>query len=104
MNVYHIKIAQPAENDLQGVAHYIAKELREPLTAQRVIAKIGEAIMDLEQMPYRNALVNDERLAFQGIRKLMIDSYIAFYVISEEDERVTIIRILLGKRGWNNLL
>jgi toxin ParE1/3/4 len=55
-------------------------------------------------MPLRNALVADERLAYKGIRKIMVDNYIVFYIVTEENKTVTIIRMLYGRRGWMNLL
>jgi plasmid stabilization system protein ParE len=80
---------------LRGIAEYIALELKEPLTAQNLLASFGEAVFVLKKMPYRNALVRDERLASQ---------YIVFYVVTEMNDSVTIIRILNGKREWNKLL
>jgi toxin ParE1/3/4 len=73
-------------------------------TALRVVARIGEAILGLEQLPLRNALVHDERLANQGMRMLIVDNYIIFYVVSEQDKIVIVVRILYGKREWTNLL
>jgi toxin ParE1/3/4 len=76
----------------------------DPTTARKIIGRIAEAASHLEQMPFRNGLVRDARLAANGIRHLFIDSYIVFYVISEKEETVTIIRILYGKRHWSSLL
>ena len=104
MKSYQIEITEPAEIDLQGIAYYIANELREPTIAQRVLTEIGEAILDLEQLPLRNSLVRDERLANQGMRMLIVGSYIVIYVVSEEDNRVIIVRILYGKREWTHIL
>jgi len=101
---YNIVITEPAERDLQGIAEYIANELLEPTTARKMVTKIAEAVFQLEQMPFRNSLVRDERLARQGIRCLLADSYIVFYTVSEKEKTVTIIRILYGKRNWNSLL
>ena len=104
MSKYNIEITEPAENDLFEIGYYIAKELLEPIIARKIVDKIASAIIKLEEMPFRNALVADKRLALQGIRKIIIDNYIAFYIVSEELKTVTIIRILYGKREWNNLL
>jgi len=104
MGSYKIQITEPAENDLTEIGEYIAKELLEVNTAKKVVSKIGEAIMKLEELPLRNSLVLDERLAFQGIRRILIDSYVAFYIITEENKTVTIIRILYNRRDWINLL
>ncbi len=55
-------------------------------------------------MPTRHAVVADEELALQGIRKLIMNNYIVFYVVSEENATVTVVRILYGRRNWINLL
>ncbi|MBU3218345.1 type II toxin-antitoxin system RelE/ParE family toxin [Clostridium estertheticum] len=55
-------------------------------------------------MPLRNALVFDDRLAYKRIRKFLVDNYIVFYIITEESNIVTIIRILYNKRDWMKLL
>ncbi len=104
MSIYNIEITEPAENDLCEISHYISKELLEPDIAKKVVGKIGNAILNLEEMPLRNGLVEDERLALQGIRKIMIDNYIVFYIVTEEHKTVTIARILYNRRSWISLL
>jgi toxin ParE1/3/4 len=104
MNKYDIEITEPAENDLIEIGHYIKYELLEPQIALKTIDKISSKILELENMPLRNELVNDERLAIQGIRKLVVNNYIVFYNVSEKFKMVTIIRILYAKRNWLELL
>lgn len=104
MSAYDIQITEPAEKDLYEIGAYISKELLEPETAKKVISKIAKGINSLGDMPLRNALVADERLAYKGIRKIIVDNYIIFYIVTEESKTVTIIRILYGKRNWINLL
>lgn len=104
MSNYNIQITEPAEKDLYEIGTYISKELLEPETAKKVVSKIAKGISILEDMPLRNALVADDRLAYIGIRKIMVDNYIIFYVVTEESKTVTIIRILYGRRDWINLL
>jgi addiction module RelE/StbE family toxin len=104
MSSYNIEITEPAEKDLLEIGNYIANELLEPDIAVKVVNKIAEAVLDLEVMPYRNTLVADDRLAIQGFRKIIVDNFIVFYIVSEERKIVTIVRILYGKRDWINLL
>lgn len=104
MSTYYIQITEPAERDLYNIGTYISKELLEPETAKKVVSRIAREIGTLEDMPLRNALVNDERLANRGIRKIIIDNYIVFYIVSEENKTLTIIRILYSQRDWINLL
>ncbi len=104
MKRYKVLMTEPAADDLQEIARYISRELREPAIAQRLVGKIKEAVMSLADMPTRYAPVGDERLASQGIRKLIVDNYILFYVVSEKDMAVTVVRILYVRRDWLNLL
>lgn len=104
MSNYSIEITGPAEYDLYQIGNYIAKELLEPELAQKVVGKIGNIIFNLDEMPLRNGLVADERLARQGIRKILIDNYIVFYIVDEEHKVVTIVRILYSRRDWINML
>ena len=104
MNKYNIEITEPAEKDLHEIGNYIANELLQPNVALKAVGRIAEAIFSLEKMPLRNALVMDERLALQGIRKTIIDNYIVFYSVSEKEKKVTVIRILYSRRDWISLL
>ncbi len=97
-------MTEPAANDLQSISGYIADELLEKAIAKKLIGKIKDAVMSLADMPSRHALVGDQRLAAQGIRKLIVENYIVFYVITAKDETVTVIRILYGRRDWEHLL
>lgn len=104
MDKYKIEITKPAENDLRSIGLYISKELVEPDTAKKIVAKIGEAIIKLEELPLRNGLVSDERLSIKGIHRIIIDNYIVFYIANEENRLVTIVRIQYNRRDWINLL
>lgn len=104
MDIYKIQITESAENDLRAVGLYISNELLEFSIAKKVVSKIGESIIKSEKLPLRNALVSDDRLALQGIRRILVDNYIVFYIVTEETKTVTIIRILYNRRDWINLL
>ncbi len=52
-----------AVNDLHEISEYIAKELREPKTARKLVGKIKETVMELSEMPERYAFVADQYLS-----------------------------------------
>lgn len=104
MKEYNIVFEIPAAEDLRGIVDYIAGVLEEPETAQHMYFSIREQIETLRQMPYRNAVVNDEPYKSFGIRKLFVENYIAFYVVDEGTYVVHIIRILYNRREWQDLL
>lgn len=104
MRSYTVFMTLPAVEDLQSIAAYIADELQEPSTARKLVSRIREAVMSLSEMPERHFLVVDERLAMQRIRKMIVDNYVVFYVVSDKAATVTVVRILYGRRDWLNLL
>jgi toxin ParE1/3/4 len=104
MSSYDIEVTKPTEKDIFEIGRYIANELLNLDKAVKVIDKIANEIFKLEEMPFRNAIVDDDKLASQGIRKFIIDNYIIFYVVNEENKKVTIIRILYNRRDWIKIL
>ena len=102
--MYHIDITEPAEIDMIEAASYIAGQLLNPSAAGRLLDDAETAILSLENMPQRHALVNDEDLARLGIRFIPVNNYLVFYVIREEKQTVVIQRFLYGKRDWVNIL
>ncbi|MCC9293478.1 type II toxin-antitoxin system RelE/ParE family toxin [Clostridium sp. WLY-B-L2] len=49
-------------------------------------------------------MVIDETLKQRGYRKLIIDNYIAFYLVDDNKQQVIIMRILYGARNHKDIL
>lgn len=104
MKQYQVLITEPAADDLQALTQYIIEELLDPDTAKKLVGKIKEAVLSFGEMPNGHALLMDSGLAAQGIRKFVVDNYIVFYVVSEKEETVTVLRILYVRRDWEHML
>lgn len=104
MPAYEVLVTAPAARDLQGIADYIAHELREPETARRQLARIKDAVLTLADYPTRFRLVADESLAKKGFRVMAVDNYLVFYITADKQKTVTVIRVLYNRRDWANLL
>jgi toxin ParE1/3/4 len=100
---YEILLTRPAAKDLEGIGLYIAQELHAPQTALYFLEKIDCQIKNLEEMPHRHELISYEELAHKGIRKVTVQNYLIFYSVDEQARRVTILRVLYGRRDWENL-
>jgi hypothetical protein len=48
--------------------------------------------------------VDDPVLASWGIRFVIVNGYLAFYTISEEENLVIVVRFLFQKSNWNVIL
>ena len=104
MEEYRVIITRKAINDIMGISSYISEELFDVVAAARLVEKLKIAIESLSYMPKRNALLKDEELAFNGMRRILVDNYIIFYICSDKELLVSIIRVLYHKRDWNNLV
>ena len=101
---YSIHITSRAERDLNEAADYIEFTLHNPQAADELLDRTEEEINRLATMPEKYRIVDDPVLAAWGIRLLVINHYLAFYVVDHEAEVVHIVRFLYGKRNWVSIL
>ncbi|MCP4162401.1 MAG: type II toxin-antitoxin system RelE/ParE family toxin [Deltaproteobacteria bacterium] len=104
MKKYFVDVTDAAQSDLKEIVSYISIELKNPTSAKRLLAKFKDNILSLEEMPKRQNLVKDEVLSSRGIRRLLIDNYMIFYVVDDSKNKVTVIRILYARRDWESLI
>ncbi|MCL2253747.1 MAG: type II toxin-antitoxin system RelE/ParE family toxin, partial [Lachnospiraceae bacterium] len=72
--------------------------------AERVYQSIQSQLLTLENMPARYNVVSDEPYASMGVRLMPVENYNAFFIISESDHEVHVIRILYNRRDWQSIL
>ena len=101
---YSIHITDKAERDLNEAADYIEFTLLNPEAADHLLDKVEEEISNLAFMPEKYKTVDDPLLAAWGIRLIVINNYLAFYIVDESTKTIHIIRFLYGKRNWIAIL
>ena len=101
---YDIEITETAQRDFENIYFYISEKLYNKQSALRIIASIDEHIKTLRDMPEGFPLVNDVYLRNKGIRFIPVENYIVFYNVDAEKHRVYIVRVIYGKRNWNDIL
>lgn len=104
MTEYKIVIEKTAENDLFEIFSYISDTLHEPDTAFRVYSSIKKEITTLNKMPFRYAVLNDEPYRSIGVRGILIENYIAFYLVDDNKKTVHIFRVVYNRREWKYIL
>jgi len=103
-NNYLVKMTPKAGTDLDNIYRYISEELFAVSAAANILEGLETGIMRLREFPFSCNYVADEFLRNKGYRKLIIDNYIVFYLVDEENEQVIIMRVLYGKQKYENLL
>lgn len=101
---YKIQITSAAERDLIRAADHIEFVLKNPKAADELIDEAEKQINSLSDFPEEFRLVDDSVLASWGIRFVIINGYLAFYTISEEENLVIVVRFLFQKSNWNAIL
>lgn len=103
-NSYSLKFTPKVSEDLEQIYSYISGKLFAEIAADKLLATIESTMMRLKDFPYSCSFVLDEPLKNRGYRKLVIDSYIAFYLVDEMEKQVVIMRILYSAKSYQNLL
>lgn len=103
-NNYRLLFTVMAERDLDDSYNYITTRLFANLAAENLMDKIETSIIRLTQLPFSCGFVLDETLKNRGYRKLIVDNYIVFYLVNEEEKQVVIMRILYGASNYQDIL
>ena len=96
---YKIEISGHAESDLKDIYEYMAFQLRSPKAAARQLMKLKAGIMSLDQMPKRYRAYQKEPWYSKGLRVMPVGKFLIFYIPSESDKKVYIIRVMYGGRN-----
>jgi toxin ParE1/3/4 len=101
---YKILFTRKAHEDLRSIYKYIREELLNINSAIKIVREIEKRIGVLKEFPLTGSLVQETILEAKGYRKLIIHEYIALYTVDEQKKEVRIIRIIYGKRDYQELL
>lgn len=101
---YTIHITAAAERDMVNASDHIEFVLKNPKAADDLLDEAELKINALSSFPDRFPLVDDPLLSSWGIRFTQIKNYLAFYVISEESQKVIVVRFLYKKSNWGFIL
>ena len=101
---YSIHITKKAELDLISAADYIEFTLLNPTASNNLLCAAEEKINALTLNPKKHPIIDDTVLNALGIRFIVINSYMAFYIVDENTHTVHIVRFLYCKRNWLQIL
>ena len=99
---FSVHITKAAERDILGAADYIEYTLKNRKAADDLLNLFEKKISQLVDFPLAHPIIDDPVLKTWQIRFVMIDRYIAFYIVSEET--VYILRFLHETRNWLYIL
>lgn len=95
---YDVFTTEQAVVDLRSIFEYIAYHLEAATNAFRQLDRLEKAIQSLNEMPERFHLYDKEPWKSRNLRIMPVDHYLVFYITEKKSKRVTVIRIMYGKR------
>ena len=102
-NNYEIVLTDIAKEEIEEIYEYISQELSEISAANRLMDKIEQNFLRLEQNPYSCVEVHIKPHN-EVSRKLVIDNYIALYEVDEKYKQVVIYRVVYGRMDYLKLM
>jgi len=99
-NKYILRYLPVAVDDLISIFGWIASD--NPDNAAAFIEKLDQRIGNLKIHPFLGRIPRDDKLKNSGYRVLVIDSYLAFYII--RGKTVEIHRVVHGSRNLDDIL
>ena len=104
MEQYEVRMTEKAYGSLRDIARHIAYNLMSPQTAVKTINYIRNELSKLDSMPSRIPLVNEEPWRSEGIHKMIIKKYIAYFIINEDQNIVNVLYVTYGRKEQKNIL
>ncbi len=104
MTVYHVQYAAQAVDDLRNIYRYLAEELQAPQAAQRQVDRIRKIIRMLNTSPARFPTVGWEPWASMGMRQVPVNNYVVFYLVEENCQTVSVVRIFYSGRDIEDIV
>lgn len=100
---YHVEVQPAALHDLEHIVDYISGELKNLAAAYRFAERATSAMQSLSTLPTRCSLYVPPKPLRREYRKLAVDNYLIFFWVSEEQEIVTVARVLYAGRdlSWH---
>ena len=89
MKTYNVKVTDAALADMEEIYNYIAFTLLSPANAIAQYDRIAEAILSLNILPERFKVMNFTGKELENLRRMPVDSFSVFYVITDDSIIVT---------------
>ncbi len=93
MAKYTIKLLQRASDDIDNIYNHIANDFKEIGTAERMADTLEDAILSLDEMPYRGSVRRTGAFANRGYRQIFAKNFTIVYRIDEAKKMVMIVTV-----------
>lgn len=101
---YGVFYSPAAISDLEAIYQYIACSLSNPIAGGAQEARIRKGIRGLGRFPLQCERVDWEPWRSMGVRRLLVDHFLAYYTVDEAVKEVTVLRIFYGGQNIEEIV
>ena len=101
---FQVVLTKQAKADLISIYQYIAYDMQSPQTAEGQLFRLEKAIASLDQMPERYRVYEHDKWKERNLKIMSVNNYLVFYIPSQEEMTVTVMRIMYGGRDVDRQL
>ena len=101
---YKIIYSPESIDDLRAIYSYIAFEKHTPKNAEGQVNRIRKSIRSLDLFPEGHTTVEWEPWASMGMRFLPVDNFSVYYLVDNDEGKVSIVRIFYSGRDVEHII
>ena len=90
---YTIKMLQRASDDLDNIYNHIADDFKEIGTAEKMADALEDAVLSLEEIPYRGSIRRTGAFSNRGYRQVFLKNFTIVYRIDEAKKMIVIVTV-----------
>ena len=99
-----LRYTPEAISDLQSIKQYIKSTLRNPTAATRIAKMILDSCASLKSFPESGSSISALTGYETDLRMLVCENYIALYRIDNDNDMVSVARIIHAKQDYMRIL
>ena len=101
--IYSLEFLTSALQDMtEIISSYIISGSKKG--ALRIKKKFDSASKQIQSFPYSGIKVPDDKLSKSGFRMIIIEKYLMFYKVFEDDRKIIIYHVFNGTRNYPSLM
>ena len=93
-----------AEEQIRDILFYIAEDSGSVEIALNYLDKLEKAVTNLALFPYTGVKPRYSTLRKQGYLVLVVERYLIFYKVNDEEKTVTVYAVVDGRREYQKLI
>ena len=101
---YDYDFTEIAEADIDETLSYIEEDLSNPDAASAFADALQDKLEEICKNPKAGRPVENPFLKRDDVRRFLVENYVAYYIIDDENSRIIILRVVYGKRDQNRIL